>query len=226
VGTDRAAWYRDTREAMCALVGALDDDGLATPVPATPGWDVRDVVAHVAGIVNDLLAGNLDGVGSDPWTAAQVARGTAMPFSSLLREWQEQAPTIEAQVDGWPPELSAPLVADLVVHDLDVRGALGRQDGRDAAAMGLTLDYYAHALGDRILEAGLAPLRLDTPEGAAVAGGDDATTTVRTSRFELVRALTGRRSADQVRAYDWVGDPAPYLERFSAYGTRAEPLVE
>jgi hypothetical protein len=31
---------------------------------------VHDVVAHLAGTVTDVLGGRLDGVGSDPWTAA------------------------------------------------------------------------------------------------------------------------------------------------------------
>ncbi len=223
---DRAACYRDTREGVCALVADLDDDALASPVPATPGWSVRDLVAHLAGIVHDLVGGNLDGVGSDAWTSAQVARGASMPFFALLGEWREEAPAIEAQVDSWPPELAAPLVSDAAVHDLDLRGALGRTDGRDTAALGMAFDYYAHALGDRLVEAGVAPLRLETPEGVTVAGGDDAATSVASSRFEFVRALTGRRSANQVRAYAWSGDPGPYLARFTAYGTRAEPLVE
>ena len=29
--------------------------------------------------------------------------------------------------------------------------------------------------------------------------------------FEIMRALSGRRSAAQISAYDWSVDPAPYL---------------
>ena len=221
-----AACYRDTRVGICALVADLDDDVLARPVPATPAWSVRDVVAHVAGIINDLLAGNLHDVGSDAWTGAQVARGASMPFAEVIAGWREQAPTIEAQVDTWPPELAAPLVSDVAVHDLDLRGALGRRDGRDTPAVGRAFDYYTHLLGDRLVESGLPSLRLDTKDGSVVAGGDEAPTSVSTSSFELVRALTGRRSRDQVRGYAWSGDPGPYLAHFSAYGTRAEPLAE
>jgi hypothetical protein len=35
------------------------------------------------------------------------------------------------------------------------------------------------------------------------------------STFEALRALTGRRSPDQLRAYDWSGDPAPWLDGFT-----------
>ncbi|HKB27785.1 MAG TPA: hypothetical protein VKC59_02080, partial [Candidatus Limnocylindrales bacterium] len=39
--------------------------------------------------------------------------------------------------------------------------------------------------------------------------------TLDVDRFELFRAMTGRRSERQIRAYDWSVDPAPYLPVFS-----------
>jgi hypothetical protein len=44
--------------------------------------------------------------------------------------------------------------------------------------------------------------------------------------FELFRALSGRRSLDQVRALAWDGDPEPYLDLFAPYPMPASPLVE
>jgi hypothetical protein len=39
--------------------------------------------------------------------------------------------------------------------------------------------------------------------------------------------MTGRRTADQLRGYDWGAiDPEPYVHVFSAYGMTTEPLVE
>ncbi len=56
------AWlYRDTRERLTSLVSGLDEAALAAPVPTCPGWRVRDVVAHLAAIVEDALAGRLTG---------------------------------------------------------------------------------------------------------------------------------------------------------------------
>ena len=37
-------------------------------------WTVKDVVAHLCGACEDILAGRLEGVATDPWTEAQVAR--------------------------------------------------------------------------------------------------------------------------------------------------------
>ena len=47
--TDWAQLYQDNVAAVTALATDLDDDELATTVPATPAWTVRDVIAHMAG---------------------------------------------------------------------------------------------------------------------------------------------------------------------------------
>ena len=70
--TDLAAAYRGVRVRVRELVvehGAECD----AVIPATPEWTVHDLVAHLGGITADIVSGNLDGVGTDTWTAAQVA---------------------------------------------------------------------------------------------------------------------------------------------------------
>ena len=58
-------------------------------------------------------------------------------------------------------------------------------------------------------------------------GGDEPTATVKIrSRFELFRALSGRRGLDQLRAYEWDGDPETYVHYFYPYGIRKDALVE
>jgi hypothetical protein len=49
---------------------------------------------------------------------------------------------------------------------------------------------------------------------------------VRTTRFELVRSYTGRRSFDQMRAYDWEGEPRPEQLVLAIFSPRETPLVE
>lgn len=46
--------------------------------------------------------------------------------------------------------------------------------------------------------------------------------------FELMRAMTGRRSIAQIKAYDWTVDPTPYLPLFGfgPFTIRAADLVE
>ena len=44
--------------------------------------------------------------------------------------------------------------------------------------------------------------------------------------FELFRALSGRRTIEQVRALAWDGDPEPHLGLFAPYPMPASPLAE
>jgi Mycothiol maleylpyruvate isomerase N-terminal domain len=67
---DYAGAYRELRDRVTELVRANDDSRLDVIAPATPAWRVRDVVAHLAGVCDDVTHGNMDGVASDEWTGA------------------------------------------------------------------------------------------------------------------------------------------------------------
>jgi len=223
---DFPALYREARVRLGERVCTLDDAGAATPVGACPGWDVRAVLSHLAGVTADIQDGRLEGAGSDEWTAAQVAARRDRSPAVIVAEWNERAPALEAQLASWPPDLAGQLVSDVTTHELDVRGALGDAGARAGEGLRYTFERYAGRLGTRVTEAGLPALALVTDEAMFVAGEGDRAATVRASRFELTRAMAGRRSAAQIRAYGWDGDCEPYLAVFSGYGTRTEDLVE
>ena len=46
---------------------------------------------------------------------------------------------------------------------------------------------------------------------------DTEAVVVTTTAYDLLRALAGRRSEDQVREWDWSADPTPYLHAGLAY---------
>lgn len=50
--------------------------------------------------------------------------------------------------------------------------------------------------------------------------------TVRGESFDITRALFGRRSLDQIAAFEWSEDPAPHLPYFSFFTPRETPLAE
>ena len=81
---------------MTELVRDLDAESLATPVPVCPGWTVRDLLCHMVGLPTDVNAGRIEGAGTDPWTAAQLASRTTCDRDALLEEWQREAPAFEA----------------------------------------------------------------------------------------------------------------------------------
>lgn len=224
---DIGALYRTTREQLTEFVLGLDDGQRTQPLPATPDWSARDVLAHVTGIVADVLGGNLAGVGSDAWTGAQLAARAGRSADDIAQEWSQSAPQIEAMAATAPPAMATALLADLATHDFDVRGAFGNREHRDSEVVRLVFGVYTEALGDRLDAAGVGALLIHTIEGDQVqAGHGSVGARVRGSRFDLVRALTGRRSADQIRSFIWYGPSEPFIAHFSQYPMRDEPLLE
>lgn len=222
-----AAVYHETRERLSRyVVGEIDEEWAQSAVPACPGWTVQDVVSHMVGIVADIQDSRMDGVGSDEWTAHQVTTRRAASMADVVAEWDRRAPEFEVQVAAWPAPVAAQVVADAAMHELDIRNALGDRSTRDTDGVAIAFDYYAHKLADRIAEAGLPALAVECGGNRVVLGDGEAGAAVRTSRFEALRAMGGRRSAAQIAAYDWDGDASPYVALMSSYGSRDEPLVE
>src|SRR4051794_9796354 len=79
--------YAACRGRVVDLVVTLPATDLERPVPGTPGWTVQDVVAHLAGVAADVVAGNAEGAGSPAWTANQVAERRGRPITDVAEEW-------------------------------------------------------------------------------------------------------------------------------------------
>ncbi|HEX6311894.1 MAG TPA: maleylpyruvate isomerase family mycothiol-dependent enzyme [Acidimicrobiia bacterium] len=217
---DHAASYREFRHRVRGLVAGLDDDQLEMIAPATPEWRVRDVVAHLAGVPADILAGNLDGVTTDAWTARQVDDRRDWPFEEVLRQWEESGAAVEPLVPAFPEAAARQMLADAATHEQDIRGALGTPGARDADALEVGFVFMTGGVS--------APLRFETDAGTFPAGPKgEPVATVRADRFELFRAMSGRRSHDQIRAFDWDGEPQPEAVVVRpVFTARADALVE
>ncbi|MGI9644677.1 MAG: maleylpyruvate isomerase family mycothiol-dependent enzyme, partial [Ilumatobacteraceae bacterium] len=150
--------YAAGRQRLTAYVGGLDDAQLAAPVPATPEWDVKDIVSHMTGIMADLAAGDFEKA-AEADRQAEERRGAEI--GAILDEWAASAPTIEAGIDEFPYEMGAgPLLGDMTVHEGDIRAALGDAPIDDEAFMKAALRYYGGKLEGRIGEGGLPALRI------------------------------------------------------------------
>ena len=132
--------YRDTRSRVSDLVRTLDDADRHASVPACPGWTVRDLLSHLAGLPADVNAGRIEGAGTDPWTAAQLAARTGRSCDELLEEWEREAPAFEQILPMIQPP--RPLY-DIVVHEQDMRGAVGVPGGRDHEGVAIVFDAGA-----------------------------------------------------------------------------------
>ncbi|MCB1016316.1 MAG: DinB family protein [Acidimicrobiales bacterium] len=229
-----AAAYAGTRRRSTDLlreVGAGDDVAGRT-VPACPEWTVAQLVGHMVGVCDDVLAGNIADAGSDPWTAAQVARAEGTPLADLLDHWDEVGPQVEALIPAVPPGPTSQMVFDVTTHEHDLRGTLDRPGARDSDGIDVGLGFLAKSL-HRLIEAESLPSLEITTSGRVltlgpVAEGSEADLHLAGPAFEVFRAFGGRRTVDQVRALDWSADPAPVLDAFFGGVLRppVEPLAE
>ena len=219
---DLAQLYRDTRERLTSLVAGLDEQALATPVPACPGWQVQDVVAHLAAIVEDALAGRLTGPPSEEETAVQVARYKGRPMPQTLDGWTAGAPRFEEVISAFD---IPPAVIDVASHEQDIRGALGRPGARDCPAVQQMAGWLLQRLRTPVpvwVTVEDAEFRI----GPAGGGRDKPALGLRTTRFEAFRWRMGRRSRDQLAALDWSGDPAPVLDHLVVFGPARTDIIE
>jgi len=221
--TDIGKQYGSCRERITALVTGLSDEQAATPVAACPGWTVHDVVAHLVGSVSDVLAGRMDGVGTPPWTGAQVDARRDVPIADMLAEWHAAAPQFEETLRGVGGQLAALGVADVWNHEQDILGALGRDGSHDPAVELTAVEGYAPMVGSSWAADGVAPLRVEVGDSHVLSGDGEPGATVTGPPYELARALAGRRTEAQLRALAWHGDADPYIAMLAGMGP-VEPL--
>jgi len=243
---DLAAAYHDARIHMSELARKASPEESAKQVPACPDWSVRDLVAHVTSIAAELAAGrfpsdlNLVAFWDDDMSARRetfideaLESRRERTVDELLDEWEKAAAVLEPMLHGEQPVPpgSPPLVewivtTDIGVHVQDLRGALGLEGDGDILASGLALRSYVEAMRMRAVHTGLPAFRMRAGTREWVIGDGDPVATVTGDPWELARAASGRRSPEQIRAYEWDGDPEPFIELFYPYGPRAEALVE
>jgi len=207
--------YAEGRIRLTELVTAEDPEGATAPVPGCPQWAVHDVIAHVTGVCADVIAGNIEGVATEPWTAAQVAKRKDTPLADILAEWSEVSPQVEAMAPHFPARVDEQWILDLTTHEHDIRGALSSPGGRDSAGVLVGLDFAATMGMAGSLEGRRLPaLRVSTGNNEWVVGTGEPAASVEGSAFDLLRAMTGRRSANQIRALGWDGDVDLFIPAF------------
>lgn len=193
--------YREAVASFAVLARSLNEDEWATPVPCTPGWTVRDVLSHVAGVSDDVLGGRVEGAATEPWTASQVARFARFDVEDLLVQWEAQVDDLGAAIES-VGEQRPPF--DCHSHEHDVRHAIGRPANRTSAIIADAVPSLLARLADVPVA-----IEVDLGEGTVVSTGQpdaEQRLDLATSRFEVFRSILGRRTPDQMRDLDWSGD--------------------
>lgn len=226
VADELGTLYRLAREQVESLVRSLSPQQLEAAVPACPGWTVHGVVSHLAGVATDAINGRLSGVPGPDQTAAQVAERSTTPTAVVLREWERTGSQMEALL-AKTGSGSAPVI-DVAVHEQDIRGALGLPGNRQGPVIDLALHRAADLLESRIESAGLPDLKVQAEtESEPTLGRENASVTLRASRFELFRSIYGRRSRTQLeRRLVGTDDPGAYIDLLCILGPAERDLIE
>jgi uncharacterized protein (TIGR03083 family) len=217
VAVDEIEEWTRAQARVGELVAGVSPDEAARRVPACPAWTVRDLLSHMVGLDVDVLAGDEPDDHNAGWTQRQVDERRGLGVVALLEEWSGTTAPLRA----WMAQHGTRPMGDVVIHEQDLRGALGVPGARDTAGLAVLRDRFAGRLADRVAAAGLPPVALvgDTWRS----GPDDgAGAVLRASDFDLARAVLTRRSAAQLRSWTAAGDLTPYLPHFALLG----PLPE
>jgi hypothetical protein len=213
---DAAQHYRMRAESLLNLAADLDD---GHQIPATPAWNLRELIAHLAGVAVDVSGGQVEDYARPHWTARQVASRATSSRRDLVEEWKASWPELSSIFDdpvshGLDSSFSVLPLVDVIAHEHDLRESVGLFDFSDPAVWSLVEQRRLQVLTVQC-DSWNQNLEVRTPEGDHwVIGGDKDRSTVTAERYELWRSLEGRRRRDAVRQFDWTGVPGLFVDHW------------
>ncbi len=211
-------WSR-AQARVIALMEAATDEQVARTVPAAPDWTARDLFSHMVGLGSDVVAGDEPDDHNPDWTAKQVEKRKDATVDDLVTEWRETAEPLRE----WMTEHGTRPLGDVVIHEQDLRGALGVSGGQDTEGLAAIRDRFTTRVADRLPEGTTLGLVGDSWSWASDGGDpEQADVVVAAPDFELARALMARRSAGQIRSWTRSGDVEPVLDAFATLGALPE----
>ncbi len=206
--------WTQAQARVIELVAPLTAEQAATPVPACPEWTVRDLFSHMVGLGVDVVAGDEPDDHNSVWTQKQVAQRRDDDVPTLVAEWE----SVTAPLQEWMRARGTRPLGDVVIHEQDLRGALGVPGGKDSGGVRAIRDRFLPRFAARL--EGLPPIALVGDGWQWGSGGtpEDAAVVLRAPDFDIARALVTRRSERQLRAWTERGDIGPYLQAFALLG--------
>ncbi|KLI09072.1 hypothetical protein ACT17_15970 [Mycolicibacterium conceptionense] len=211
--------YREARLRVVTVAAGLDETQLRAPVPATPGWSVHHLLAHLVGGAADAASGRLDGAGGRRWTARHAAERENDSVEALLAEWQRVAPVVEAGLAG--QQFTGPnLAADLICHEADLNEALNLPPVDRGYWQAPFLNVMMWLLVQRLRP--LTSILIRDEHGSEwCCATDTPALTLHADGYELFRAMFSRRSRRQIAAWNWAPTPAQeVIDSLGFFGPR------
>jgi hypothetical protein len=175
---------------------------------------VRDLLSHMVGLGVDVVAGDEPDDHNETWTGRHVTSRRGHDVATLVAEWQAVAEPLR----DWMRANNVRPLGDVIIHEQDLRGALGVPGGQDSEGVAAIRERFAGRFAPGVEH--LPPIALvgDTWSWASRGSVDEAEVVVRASDFDLARALVTRRSAAQLKSWTVRGDVTPYLDAFAMLG--------
>ena len=172
--------YAALRVRVTELMQSLSLEQSKAVVPHCPQWTVKDCLAHMVGVPEDVINGQMDGVATDAWTDRQVQRHTNDSVDDLLAVWETNAPVFAKILPNIPQPVLSQFMFDQTTHEHDIRTAVGQPGARDTLAVAVAEGFIRNSLAQH-RDAAVAQLAAHKVTG-----------------FEFLRTFSGRRSRSQI----------------------------
>ena len=172
--------YAALRVRVTELMQSLSLEQSKAVVPHCPQWTVKDCLAHMVGVPEDVINGQMDGVETDAWTDRQVQRHTNDSVDDLLAVWETNAPVFAKILPNIPQPVLSQFMFDQTTHEHDIRTAVGQPGARDTLAVAVAEGFIRNSL---VLHSDPAIAQLAAHK---------------LTGFEFLRSLSGRRSRAQI----------------------------
>ncbi|MFJ9785531.1 maleylpyruvate isomerase family mycothiol-dependent enzyme [Amycolatopsis sp. NPDC101161] len=197
--------YPEVRRGVRALLGGRDGVG-GRRVPACPEWTVADLLGHLTGIAERVLARH----------GGPVPASAASTVPELLDHWDDVGEDLDRRLAEAGGRSGEVMVMDAYTHELDLRAALGVPPPVEHAAWAPSFEVLVRGFSGSVAGRELPALRLRTTGGSQwTAGAGRPAATLTAPAHELYRALAGRRSLAQLAGLEWSTAPGPWLPAFS-----------
>ena len=193
--TDLFAAYDTTRARMIELARAAGPDALSATVPACPDWTALQLITHCVSMPAALGAGDFPSGDINEWIDKILTDRSGASLDELADEWVGANDTIAGMVNGG----GAMLFDDLVVHEHDLRAALGVPDHSALDAELIVPSSLASCVA-ALEAAGLGSIEVRCAEGIWRSHDAEPGWVLEVSPWEAVRVIYSRRTADELRA--------------------------
>ena len=172
--------YTELRARVTEMMQSLTLEQAQAIVPHCPQWTVKDCLAHMIGVPEDVINGQMEGVASEAWTNRQVQRHAEDSVSDLLSIWETNAPVFARILPNIPQPVISQFMFDQTTHEHDIRRAVSKPGARDTLAVAVAEGFIRNSLAQQ-----------SDPAIAQLANH-------KLTGFEYLRSLSGRRSRDQI----------------------------